>query len=591
MPPHPEGRSLHKPLRPRIHPHVPSLLAFPDWTPGTKASDDDDDDNDEDNANGKHKDNDDDDDDEAKETANHSEHDPFLQVVWPGEGKSRMIPSNLTSSIDGGNTMRGSCRPICIHFPILVRDTPESIGMKLPRGVRSTGWNPPNNRKKSPATMNPSAKQQQQQQQQQRPQPTREEIAASEKRRAALHNAPPSTTGVGEYGYAYNHQAYDESSPTPQYSSSFRGPSTPSAGSTLGSTPPGYLLSGTPSLGSYLGGGLIPPARAPSTAHAGTTPTGGGASVTPPFVRPLGFSGHAPTESTPKPVATTAAASTLRPSGTAPAPGSEGSTGPPPSSENDHKPSLDLLHSSPFDGIGGGSSHQRDGLSFYLQAEENASMAAATTYIHDFYQHHYHHPLGGDEADGDHHQCFGHHHLPMDPDSAMTAAGAASSNAGDIFDGGSDHHLYHNPDYAGGLALDAEDMPFAVDGISSSAVAPSQHAGASASSASMPSLQASLVASMGMAAPKRLTMFENKSKQNTAVPDTSVQAHSQTTMHPLSNNNNSNNNNNINLSDDNAVDSLADQLADFKSFGASLMVTSGVNAAPAPLTASVGSGG
>mmetsp|Transcript_20001 Transcript_20001/g.46751 ORF Transcript_20001/g.46751 Transcript_20001/m.46751 type:complete len:557 (+) Transcript_20001:1986-3656(+) len=384
------------------------------------------------------------------------------------------------------------------------------------------------------------------QQQQQQPQPTREEIAASEKRRAALHNAPPSTTGVGEYGYAYNHQAYDESSPTPQYSSSFRGPSTPSAGSTLGSTPPGYLLSGTPSLGSYLGGGLIPPARAPSTAHAGTTPTGGGASVTPPFVRPLGFSGHAPTESTPKPVATTAAASTLRPSATAPAPGSEGATGPPPSSEKDHKPSLDLLHSSPFDGIGGGSSHQRDGLSFYLQAEENASMAAATTYIHDFYQHHYHHPLGGDEADGDHHQCFGHHHLPMDPDSAMTAAGAASSNAGDIFDGGSDHHLYHNPDYAGGLALDAEDMPFAVDGISSSAVAPSQHAGASASSASMPSLQASLVASMGMAAPKRLTMFENKSKHNTAVPDTSVQAHSQTTMHPLSNNNNNNNNDNNN---------------------------------------------
>eukprot|EP00536_Pseudo-nitzschia_multiseries_P006758 jgi/Psemu1/16013/gm1.16013_g len=446
---------------------------------------------------------------------------------------------------------------------------------------------------------------QQPQQQPQQQQPTPEEIAASEKRRAALHYAPPSATGVGEYGYAYNHQAYDEATATatpPPYSSSFpRGPSTPSAGITPGTTPPGYLLSGTPSLGSYMGaGGLLPPARASasSTAHPGTSPTGGGgASLAPPFVRPLGFSGHTTTESAAKSV-TSAATAAQRPAtnGTstsvATARVAGGATGQAPSGENDHKPSLDLLHSSPFHGIVGGSSYPRDGLSSYLQADENASMAAATTYIQDFYHHHYHHhhPLGGDETDGDHH---GHQYLCHDPGSSVAAAGALSSPGagGEVFDGSSDHYLYHNPDYAGGLVLDA-DMPFAVDGISSLSVAPNQHAGASASS--MPSLQASLVASVGMAAPKRLAMFESKNKHNnnnnnnnhSAVHDPGVQqTQSQNPSHPLSNNNNNN------PSDDTVVDSLADQLADFKSFGASLMATSGVGAAPAPLTASVGSGG
>ena len=85
--------------------------------------------------------------------------------------------------------------------------------------------------------------------------------------------------------------------------------------------------------------------------------------------------------------------------------------------------------------------------------------------------------------------------------------------------------------------------------------------------------EASLVASMCTAAPKRLAMFDSKMKESSAQEQQASQEMA------------------------NVMDSLADQLADFKSFGASLDVAGaaaiggvGSTFAPEAPTASAGSG-
>ena len=131
----------------------------------------------------------------------------------------------------------------------------------------------------------------------------------------------------------------------------------------------------------------------------------------------------------------------------------------------------------------------------------------------------------------------------------------------------------------------SDDMPFAVDPIGSSGSGSANNAGGAGTQAgtgaspgaSVPGSglasmmnEASLVASMCTAAPKRLAMFDSKLQESSAPQQQGSQDMT------------------------NVIDSLADQLADFKSFGASLDVAGaaamGSTFAPEAPTASAGSG-
>jgi len=401
------------------------------------------------------------------------------------------------------------------------------------------------------------------------------ELGPSEIRRAALHNAPPSS-GVGEYGYAYNtsttptntqqqqqqqqqqqHQGIHpnlSSSPASVNPHLFKGPSTP-ASSTFGTTPPGYLLSATPSVGSHgtmnlaTTPGLVPPARPASN------------SVAPPFVRPLGFAGQAAAAS----ASTTTTTTTSQPLPQAAEFQQQlqfQSPPPPPqlggiaSTPEDQKPSLDLLHSSPFHhsamGMHNGSSNQpsstqKDGLASFLQAEENASMEAATTFINDFYHHHY--PMAS-LTDSPHH----HHNMASASEDYHHSSGLFAEHASSILD---PHELHQ-----------AEDMPFAVEGISSGLTPTS----ASAASTSLlkhnmsSTHEASLMAASMMVPHKKLALFGSTTEQHPN--DTAAAGAGAATA--------------TNPSEADDIDALTDQLADFRSFGATLA---------SPLTTSVGSGG
>jgi len=74
-------------------------------------------------------------------------------------------------------------------------------------------------------------------------------------------------------------------------------------------------------------------------------------------------------------------------------------------------------------------------------------------------------------------------------------------------------------------------------------------------------------------------MFDKNNSGNESEPQPPTSFSSQNQSHAGSSHNGRNNN----------IDSLTDQLADFKSFGAALMTTA--STAPQPLTTSVGSGG
>ena len=186
---------------------------------------------------------------------------------------------------------------------------------------------------------------------------------AAEKRRAALHHAPPqlpqSSTFVprksplaaaGEYGYAYNNQiptmrssqpqtinGYGQTPPTmainssnPLLSYSSMPSSTP-----LGSTPPGYLLGGPTPSPHLSASHLIPPRNN---------------AVTPPFTRPMGFVGEAPTQQSLPPAAMKSGYTDGRPHSSTVQPelpvenSSDKLAAPLPIPMT----SLDLLHSSPF---------------------------------------------------------------------------------------------------------------------------------------------------------------------------------------------------------------------------------------------------
>ncbi|KAG7339541.1 autophagy-related protein 13 [Nitzschia inconspicua] len=420
-------------------------------------------------------------------------------------------------------------------------------------------------------------------------------ITATEKRRAALHNAPPqfnasspvglstspmmkptaAATTAGEYGYAYNNhiptlqqytttrgrgQIGDAGSPgTPNTNNtstaiSIQGPQFPPVTSysqspslrpmtPLGSTPPGYLLSATPSIGitgpftpnSVGSGGLIPPARA---------------AVTPPFVRPIGFVGEAPNQPLSEGTGNTPHGNQT---------GTTDGTSIHDSALQHHQTSLDLLHSSPF---------QHPPSQAYYSIHANSSFAASM-YNNQQQQQQQH---------------------VMDHNNVESLSGAPFMNDYYLRSGSISDDIYGRGRSNSEAFLDhdlADDMPFAVDPISSSGTpgTPSNgivstNPGATTTHGSLASMmnEASLMASMCTIAPKRLAMFESKlvgdkgGSNSTPLKDYSGGSSGENTS--------------------NVMDSLADQLADFKSFGASLSVVAATNSsfAPEAPTASAGSG-
>ena len=303
----------------------------------------------------------------------------------------------------------------------------------------------------------------------------------AEKRRAALHHAPPqllisnnaeavaspvmkrSLASAGEYGYAYNnHIPWQQirpsnSSTTNNRASPFDTERTVSPSPLQVGTPPGYLGATPPTAGFW--GGATPPINPSSLIRPRSA-------VTPPFVRPMGFVGEAPTQPFPPPTDSGALGG---PKTVAPASSSHGA---PPVA------SLDLLHSSPFQQQPAGS--LLSSFSVYDPINANGS-------------------LGGD--------------LRIYADSTFSAY--------------EDH--YHSQ------GDDEDDMPFAVD--SPPATGPESDANGLASG----SHSAAAVASFAQrcATANRLALFD------------SVQ-HQKKDQHDM-------------------VSSLVDQLAEFKTFGASLM--------------------
>ena len=262
-------------------------------------------------------------------------------------------------------------------------------------------------------------------------------------------------------------------------------------------------------------GGLIPPRNG----------------VKPPFVRPMGFVGEAPSQ--PMPPSQEAESKVAQ---SAAQVGADHDT-----SLQQHQTSLDLLHSSPFQYPTSQAYYSMNASAFQHNDHDSSSAAA---FMSDYY-----HRSG---------------HLSED-----IVQGRGRSNSEAFFD----NDL-------------SDDMPFAVDPIGSSgsgsatnaagagpsAVTSSSPGGAASGLASMMN-EASLVASMCTAAPKRLAMFDSKMKESSAQEQQASQEMA------------------------NVMDSLADQLADFKSFGASLDVAGaaaiggvGSTFAPEAPTASAGSG-
>ncbi|KAL3912074.1 MAG: hypothetical protein SGARI_001336 [Bacillariaceae sp.] len=409
-----------------------------------------------------------------------------------------------------------------------------------------------------------------------------EEAAAAEKRRAALHSAPPQfssnspaaavaasplTKGAataGEYGYAYNNHiptlqhhhpnaggggnASNPVTPNTNNTSTAalgaHAPSFPSSSSytnaspllrpmtPLGSTPPAYLLSATPSTPG--GMAMVGPATPSSVGSGGLIPPRNG--VKPPFVRPMGFVGEAPSQPMPSAATQETGPNLAQDPNAAAQAGADHDT-----SLQQHQTSLDLLHSSPFQ-YPPSQAYYSMNASGFQHGDHGSSSSAA--FMSDYY-----HRSG---------------HLSDD-----IVQGRGRSNSEAFFD----NDL-------------SDDMPFAVDPIGSSGSGSATNvAGPLASTSASPGAapasglasmmnEASLVASMCTAAPKRLAMFDSK-LQESNIPE---QQASQDMA--------------------NVIDSLADQLADFKSFGASLSVAgaaaiggvTGSTFAPEAPTASAGSG-
>jgi len=389
------------------------------------------------------------------------------------------------------------------------------------------------------------------------------ETAAAEKRRQAFHSTPPQfSAGVaaaaGEYGYAYNshipavHQtnrgetvgspmtpnaSNTASSPhhpqgygtsvSSSYSSSHN-PSRQRSGSSpsmrpstpLGATPPGYLLSGTPVMGGMVGG---------------TTPGGSAAatlipprsSVTPPFVRPVGFMVDPPQQPLPPTASSTQENSAADPNNT--------TRKKEPADLNtalqQHQTSLDLLHSSPFQYPPGSFSFHNSGLHQQLFSAGEGAVLAPAAFMNEFY-----------------------HRATVPPEEPSFTSGFPAAAGGSMASG---QDLEYD---------DGHDMPFAVDSGSLTSHPAAAGTGATSTQglASMMN-EASLVASMCTAAPKRLAMFDSKSQ----------------TGHGGENGGSGTNGNTSVDNIDTVMDSLASQLADFHSFGASLTDSQALHSATA----------
>ena len=488
-----------------------------------------------------------------------------------------------------------------------------------------------------------------------------EAIAAVEQRRAALHQAPPSAATASftshEYGYAYNSNgtatpatrttatsgiripqtntynsshnstttgSMNSNSNNPFYSGSaspnFR-PSSLISSTSYGTTPTGYLVSGTPSKSPSLG--FVRDPAIPQSGNVGGSSNAAAASNhQPPFVRPLGFVnnqqqqqqqrdsiyGGALTITTPPSKAALAAPAAL--GGTI--------TSTTTATTNAHglanTASLDLLHSSPFSNKtttsvsvkpvllrqqeGGETDGGIPSAALWRSEERARSITAATTFINDFYQHHY----------------------------DMSASGSAGGGGGGCFGGGGflpaddrQHPFYHSSSVAmldraffddddddendENFPLNANDMPFAVDGMNHTAYIfpkndtnslhpPACSEGGATTgdaSSSVYSIrnEASLVASMCSAAPKRLQMFDKKmtTKNNHHNQDPVFSPHDDSATDRSGGSDTA-----VAVSMP-GVESFTDELADFKSFGASLMTstTSGIVQSES-LQASAGSG-
>jgi Autophagy-related protein 13 len=416
----------------------------------------------------------------------------------------------------------------------------------------------------------------------------------AEKRRAALHHAPPqlflqqTTNGIpnsplvvrkssaGDYGYAYNshipslrpmeqHQQqqpqqqynnYNNSGTSFNYSSGAVIDRTASAspsmggggGGPLGSTPPGYLDATPPHKAGYLTGATPPTMMFMNQNRDSLIPPR--SAVTPPFVRPLGFmvdnnnppspsmTMGAAVDSTATPHTVVSSATTLQMQTT------PSSKLYPTTSSTNHTPShhpvtsLDLLHSSPFQHPPNGSllsslsvhdpSYMNSVLSgdFRLQAAAEAAVYGA----------------GGAGDDPFHHaSLFGYHHHRH-----------SSSFL--------DDHQHHNSTIGGG---GAEEMPFAVEDAS-----PPQFSSASGFAGGSASATSHLASSAAVASfaqrcstASRLALFDSVAQQQQQQSSQQFHGSSATSPHD-----------GMSLYHDMAVSSITDQLAEFKMFGASLMM-------------------
>lgn len=108
------------------HHHVPKVFALPDTTPEKEESQDG----------------------QNKANSNSNATTTMIQLVRKGEGRDRMSLPNLVSKQQDSKTQNE--KELSLHRPILVRDTPESIGMKIPKGGDNSSSNNNSGQKSSP---------------------------------------------------------------------------------------------------------------------------------------------------------------------------------------------------------------------------------------------------------------------------------------------------------------------------------------------------------------------------------------------------------------------------------------------------------
>mmetsp|Transcript_21818 Transcript_21818/g.53951 ORF Transcript_21818/g.53951 Transcript_21818/m.53951 type:complete len:799 (+) Transcript_21818:238-2634(+) len=353
---------------------------------------------------------------------------------------------------------------------------------------------------------------------------------AAEKRRAALHHAPPqfstnqTTTSIPTAGSSSpvlkpsnlataGEYGYGYNSQLPNLKAGRTSPATANRGVLDGRGSPGPL-SMTP-LSSTPTGFLLGTAPTPPTSvpPMSTLIPPRSTSVTPPFVRPAGFVGEPPSSQPLPPAA-----------GTPPTTAVGGGPHQQQHSKKNHQTSLDLLHSSPF---------QRPTAS----------------------------PIMDDEL----RQAFNLNDL-MPPDIAGTGfmMNPRLSRADDF---------YYDNAFGQSPGIE-DDMPFAVDSYTPAAAEKRSSGGAAGEGSSLETTtstnlllsSANGMASICSAAPKRLALFDSVAAASTA-PQTSGAAG----VGGATNNNN----NSKEKTEDEMIMSLADELAEFKTFGASLMMDGG----------------